>query len=76
MIETANEAKPYAFLDGSRAVIVPMTPENAQKWANIATYLAEGRLRIGELDENSEGNVNYLGRKYLITRLLVPKEDK
>lgn len=67
--------RPYAFLDGRRAVIVLLTPDDAQKWANIAVYIAEGRLRIGELEEYAKGNITYLGKRYEIARLLVPKGD-
>ena len=69
------ETMPYAFLDGRRAVIVPLTPDDAQKWANIVVYLAEGRLRIGELEEYAKGNITYLGKCYEIARLLVPKGE-
>lgn len=69
------EARPYAFLDGRRAVIMPLTPDDAQKWANIVVYLAEGRLRIGELEEDTTGNITYLGKQYAIVSLLVPKGD-
>lgn len=65
--------RPYAFLDGRRAVVMSLTPDDAQKWANIAVYLAEGRLRIGELEEDANGNITYLGRRWEIARLLVPK---
>lgn len=67
--------RPYAFLDGRRAVIMPLTPDDAQKWANIVVYLAEGRLRIGELEEDTKGNITYLGKRYEIARLLVPKGE-
>lgn len=70
-----TETRPYAFLDGRRAVIVPLTPDDAQKWANIAVYIAEGRLCIGALEECAKGNITYLGKRYEIARLLVPKGD-
>lgn len=70
-----TETRPYAFLDGRRAVIMPLTPDDAQKWANIVVYLAEGRLRIGELEEHAKGNITYLGKQYTIVSLLVPKGD-
>ena len=69
------ETRPYAFLDGRRAVIIPLTPDDAQKWANIVVLIAEGRLRIGELEEDATGNITYLGKRYEISRLLLPKGD-
>lgn len=84
------EKKPYAislFSHDQQTLVIPLTPEDAQKIANLASHFADvvvGRdfgpvvevrpLQITPLTEDPEGNLRYCGRNYTTGRPITAKD--